>query len=175
MNKKILVWLGFVVSLVVACSGNTVSPPSRSAAPALFVHTPPAHVTSPLVGTYTTTITEQDGIFMVIAPAMTTKGNEGTVALGTWLIEFDSDGYYTALGNNSSTSEQYVGLGQYTVTANQLMVSDAKCWEFNGPKARTAMYSWTLEGRMLKLKVVGGDLCPAGKLLFTSHPLVKQA
>lgn len=112
---------------------------------------------------------------MVIAPAMTTKGNEGTVALGTWLIEFDSDGYYTALGNNSSTSEQYVGLGQYTVTANQLMVSDAKCWEFNGPKARTAMYSWTLEGRMLKLKVVGGDLCPAGKLLFTSHPLVKQA
>jgi len=45
------------------------------------------------VGTYTTTITKQDGIFMVSAPAVTTKGSERTVVLGTWLFEFSSDGY----------------------------------------------------------------------------------
>ncbi len=80
----------------------------------------------------------------------------------------------TALGNNSNASEQYAGLGQYTVTANQLTVSDAKCWEFNGPEARTATYGWRPEERRLTLKAVGGDLCSARRLLFTRHTLVKQ-
>jgi len=177
MGKKLLIEIGFMVlsCLVVACGGNAVAPPVRSATTALFVQTQPAHVNSPLVGSFTTTITKQDGLVMVTSPAVTVPGSDGTVAVGSWLIEFGPDGYYTALGDNSNSPFQYVCLGQYTVTGNQLTVSDAKCCEFNGPAARTATYSWTLEGNVLTLKVVGRDLCSARRLLFTSHALKKNA
>jgi len=177
MGKRILIQFSIVMlaGLVVACGGNAVSQPVRSVTPAVFVHTPPARVNSPLVGNYSTTITKQDGVFLVTSPAVTVPGSEGTVAVGFWLIEFGADGYYAALGNNSGSPDQYAGLGQYTVMGNQLTISDAKCWEFNGPEARIATYSWSLVGRVLTLKVVGGDLCSARKLLFTRHALMRQS
>jgi hypothetical protein len=72
MKKRILIELGIVLltSLVVACSGNSVSPPATSATPAIYVLTPPARVSSPLVGSYKTTITKQDGLFLISSPAV---------------------------------------------------------------------------------------------------------
>jgi hypothetical protein len=173
MSKKFLVAFGLILASV-ACSGNTAAPASRATPHVPFVHTPPVHPNSPLVGTYTTTITKRDGIFLVDFPAVSVQGDMGSLPIGNWMVEFRSDGYYTALGENSYSPAQYAGLGQYTVSGNHLTVSDVKCEEFDGHEGATATYAWELRGQVLTLKVVGADLCPTRELLFTSHPLHKQ-
>ncbi len=175
MDKIQLIISGIILLVILAaCSGGTTLTPHTSTTLPGMVQTPPVHVKSPLVGSYTTTITKKDGTFMGISPAVIIPSDVGSVALGDWLIEFNSDGYYTAQGPNSNASAQYAGLGQYAVAADLLTISDAKCWEFNGPQARTATYRWTLQRQLLLLKVVGVDLCSARKLLLTSHALGKQ-
>ena len=159
--------------LLVGCGNGTPSQNKTATVP-LGVWTPPSHVESPLVGSYTTTITKKDGTFMGISPAVIVPNSVGSVALGEWVIEFRNDGYFTAQGPNSNSSAQYAGLGQYFVIGDLLTISDSKCWEFNGTQARTATYQWTLTGEQLLLKDVRTDLCSARKLLFTSHSFRKQ-
>lgn len=162
------------MSLLAAC-GNTPTTPPQSNHPAIWVHTPPPHTNSALVGTYTTTITKQDGIALLSLPAVTFKDDAGTLGLGLWIIQFRNDGYFTAESSYNNGPDVYVGFGQYVVTGNTLTVSDAKCWEFDGPRGQTAMYMWLLQGQKLILQVVGQDLCGTRKGLFTSHPLIRQS
>jgi hypothetical protein len=171
-KKSIIFGILFLVILV-GCDNGTTSPNNTATIPH-GVWTPPARVDSPLVGSYTTTITKQDGTFMGDAPAVIIPSSVGSVALGDWVIEFRNDGYFTAQGPNSNSSAQYAGMGQYKVTDNLLTISDSKCWEFNGIQARTATYKWILYGQQLLLKEAEPDLCGARKLLFTSHSLMKQ-
>jgi hypothetical protein len=173
-KKKFIISAFLLLGILAACSGGTTTTPSTARTVPKPVHAPPVPVKSPLVGSYTTIITQKDGTLMITSPAVIAPGSAGSVALGGWLIAFNSDGYYTAQGPNSNASDQYAGLGQYTVTANLLSISDAKCWEFDGPQARTATYRWTLQGQMLRLNVVGNDLCSARSILLTSHPLRRE-
>lgn len=112
---------------------------------------------------------------MGVSPAVIVLDSVGSLAVGDWVIEFRNDGYFTAQGPNSNSSAQYAGLGQYSLTGDLLTISDAKCWEFDGPEARTITYKWSLQGQQLLLKEVGHDLCGPRKLLLTSHPLMKQS
>ena len=119
-------------------------------------------------------ITKKDGTFMGVSPAVVIPDSVGSVALGDWVIDFRKDGYFNAQGPNSNSSAQYAGLGQYSVAGEMLTISDAKCWEFNGNNARTAIYKWILQGQQLLLKEADPDLCGPRKLLLTSHSLRKQ-
>lgn len=182
MGKKFLVGLIIIVllSLEVACSGPTASshPRTATATPAIYVHTPPPHTDSPLVGVYTTTITRRDLVshpeFMEPQPP---RG--GMNILGTWKLYLKSDGNYIALNGNYWSGEQYVGTGFYTVTQNHLnILTDAKCLEFYvpfiGPSAESAMYTWSLQKNILKLQAIR-DLCPVRNMVFTLHPWVKES
>jgi hypothetical protein len=66
-----------------------------------------------------------------------------------------------------------VVLGQYSVHGSQFTMYDTKCWEFWGDNAKTATYTWTLQGNTLFLKPVGFDGCPGRSLLF-AHPWMRQ-
>ena len=65
------------------------------------------------------------------------------------------------------------------MSKNRLIEKDNKCYEFwsfeYGPDTATGTYTWSIQGKTLILKVVGVDVCPARKLIFTSHHLLKQA
>jgi hypothetical protein len=174
MGKKKMIFCGILfLVLLVGCGNDTIAPNNTASVPH-GVWTPPSHIVSPLVGSYITTITKKDGTFMGDSPAVVIPDSVGSVALGDWVIEFRNDGYFTSRRPNSNSSAQYAGLGQYSVAGDLLTISDAKCWEFNGNQARTATYTWILQGQQLLLKEADPDLCGPRKLLLTSHSFRKQ-
>ena len=177
MNKtmRLLLFL-ILLSIFAAGCGSSTGPVAPPATPNYTVHTPPPATHSALVGTYTTTITKKDGKYAQLFNDIEFPDDPGTVGLGTWTLEFRSDGYFTATTAYTYGPAAYVGFGQYEVSGDQLVVSDAKCHEFDGAQAQTAAYTWHLQGDLLQLQAVNGiDFCAARKLLFTAHPWTRQA
>lgn len=177
MGKKILI--GFAViaflSLLGAC-GDTAPRHSSPMTQAVYVHTPPPHTDSPIVGIYTTTITSQD---LVSYPELRTQSKigGGTDIVGSWILTFESDGSYTALNGDYRSGEQYIGAGFFSVTHNHLTIlSDSKCLEFyvplHGLEAEIGMFTWSLNGKKLELQAIQ-DLCTVRNVLFTTHPWIK--
>lgn len=167
-NRRFLtatVGLLMLLSLVlVACGGSqTTSSPTPTATPTSTPTPTPTSVviTSPIIGTYTVTITQAD------IP-------QGSLALpGHWTITFMSDGTYAVLLEGAPHSE-----GSYSVKQNQFtLIKDVRCTEFGQsegiPDAGTGTYIWALQGNKLTLKAVV-DTCSPRKLVFTTHPWVKQ-
>jgi hypothetical protein len=164
-----------LLGALVACGGGSTPPARQQTALSAPADGPtPSRVSSAPAGDYATTITTRDGTVVSGVSAIVAPDSTGSLSLGFWLISFRNDGYFTAQGPNSNTSEQYEGLGQYRVAGDLLTVSDVKCWEFNGPQAYTATYRWQLQGKTLLLSVVGREICTIRKILLTSHPLILQ-
>src|SRR6266571_3021653 len=158
--------------------GGTTAPAASSATPAPSLSTPTSQpISSPLAGTYTTTITSND---LASHPdLMQQQGPDGMDLLGTWILKFKGNSNWTALNGDYISGRQYIGSGLYKVTSTQLIVvTDSKCLEFYGslfgPDAQTSTYQWTIEGQTFTLKTEQ-DLCAARKLIFTSHPWQRQA
>jgi hypothetical protein len=141
--------LMFISLVLVACGGSqTTSSPTPTATP------PPTpasvEITSPIVGTYTVTITQAEA---------------GTIASpGNWTLTFMRDGTYAVLLEGAPDAE-----GSYSVKQNQLtLMKDVNC-----SYAGTGTYTWALQGNKLTLKAAV-DTCSPRKLVFTIHPWVKQ-
>ena len=153
-----------------ACGGSarTSIPSSAVTAAVTPVQSSPTLVIhSPLVGRYTSVISSKD-----IDPNSPLVDN---ISTGTWVLDFRPDGGIIGQdGNYLTVAATYVVLGQYSVHGNQLTMYDTKCWEFWGDNAKTATYSWALQGNTLLLKAVGSDGCPGRSLLF-SHPWTRQS
>jgi hypothetical protein len=156
--KRASLFLGvfLLVSLLAAC-GNAASSPTQTAAAS--TPTPTQEVkSSPIVGTYLTTITQQD-----IARMPDRAINLGT---HTWL--FNSDGTYNWIvhGQNAINDS-----GHYQLSQGELTLTDSFCdslWS-----APTGTYSWTLKGNQLILQAKN-DGCLDRKFVLTSHPLIRQ-
>jgi len=153
---------------LVSCSGTTGTiTPASSVTPTLTHNSPTPLIQSPLVGQYTSLITSKD-----IDPNSPLVYNIGT---GTWLLNFRADGHVTSEdGNYATIGATYVLLGTYTVNGNFFTIHDSKCWEFWGDNAKTATYSWTIQGNTLFLKTAGVDACPGRNLIFSAHPWTRQ-
>lgn len=171
--KKVLWLLCLIVlvNLLQAC-GNTTLPAARTAIPAPSLRTPTSQpISSPLTGTYITTITNKD---LASHPdLMQQQGPGGMDFLGTWTLRLNRNGNWTALNGDYISGRQYIGSGLYRATSTQLIVlTDSKCLEFYGlifsPDAQTSTYKWTIAGQTLTLKTEE-DQCAARKLIFTSH------
>ena len=132
--------LMFISLVLVACGGSqATSSPTATAA-----------ITSPIVGTYSVTITQAEA---------------GTIASpGSFTLKFMRDGTYAVLLEGAPDAE-----GSYSVKQNQLtLMNDVHC-----TYAGTGTYTWALQGNMLTLKAAV-DTCSPRKLVFTTHPWVKQ-
>lgn len=172
MSKNVLrMLLLLLIFGLASCSGSAAtSPPSPTATAAVtpVQSTSTPIVYSSLVGQYTSVITSKD-----IDPNSPLVDN---ISAGTWVLDFRPDGGIIGQdGNYLTLGATYVVLGQYTVHGNQFTMYDTKCWEFWGDNAKTATYSWTLQGDTLFLKAVGSDGCPGRSLLFAAHPWVRQS
>jgi hypothetical protein len=156
-NRRFLtatVGLLMLISLVlVACGGSqTTSSPTPTATPTPTPTPTPTSVviTLPILGTYTVTITQAEA--------------GSTAVPGHWTITFMRDGTYAVLLEGATDSE-----GSYSVKQNQLtLMKDVIC-----SYAGTGTYTWALQGNKLTLKAVV-DTCGPRKLVFTTHPWVKQ-
>lgn len=168
MAKKVLrmLFLVFIFGLA-SCSESTGTGAPSPGATAAVAPTQNTIIHSPLVGQYTSVITSKD-----IDPNSPLIDNMTT---GTWVLDFQPDGSITGEdGNYMTVAATYVVLGQYRVSGNQFTMYDVKCWEFWGDNAKTATYSWALQGDTLFLKAVGNDGCPGRSLLFAAHPWMRQ-
>ena len=171
MPKKILRMLFLLLIFGLAsCSGSagTATPsPAATIAVTPVQRTPTSTIHSPLVGRYTLVVTSKD-----FDPNSPLAYN---ISTGTWILDFRPDGGIIGQdGNYLTLGATYVVLGQYTVRGNQFTMYDTKCWEFWGDNAKTATYSWTLQGDTLLLKAIGNDGCPGRSLLF-GHPWMRQS
>lgn len=179
MRKNMLLglWSITLIGLLAACSGQGFSASSRPATPVVLTRTPPRQPLLPLIGTYTTTLTPGDIVAFTSGASftLTTKGYKVALAASTWVLRFSNDGSITALSGQYGPAATYVILGQYAVSQQRLRVKlDAKCSEFYGPDATSALYTWHLQGQTLTFTLAGQDLCPARELLLTRHPWLKQ-
>jgi hypothetical protein len=107
-------------------------------------------ITSPIVGTYAVTITQAEA---------------GTIASpGNFTLTFMRDGTYAVLLEGAPDAA-----GSYSVKQNQLtLMNDVHCSD-----AGTGTYTWALQGNKLTL-TAAVDTCGPRKLVFTTHPWVKQ-
>ncbi len=165
----------FLVLLVVVLAACTQAAPSggpvrSTLAPA----TPTPHISSPLIGTYTTTITSRD---VAGHPELDTgfmKENAGGMALrGTWILIYRSDGIWIAQ-DSAEWGRQYIGTGVYSISGNQVtLLTDSKCLEYYvplyGTDAQSATYTWQLSGKTLVLRTAR-DLCLPREIVLASHP-----
>ena len=171
MSKKIL-RMFFLVSIfgLASCSGSagTSTPsPTTTAVVTSVQSTSTPIIHSPLVGRYTLVVTSKD-----FGPDSPLAYN---ISTGTWVLDFRPDGGIIGQdGNYLTLGATYVVLGQYTVNGNRFTMYDTKCWEFWGDNAKTATYSWALQGDTLFLKAVGSDGCPGRSLLF-GQPWMRQS
>jgi hypothetical protein len=179
--KKLLTLLCIIVltSALGACGNDSPAAPARTVrtpTPVNILAATPTVVSSPLLGTYTTTIVMHD---VASVPYFTT-GNNGNVGgmdlLGEWTLNFKSDGYFLAFNGLYYSGEQYIGTGTYAVTGNRLtFTKDAKCWEFYGLDANQATYTWALRGNTTLTFHTASDLCAARLVVLTSHPWQRQS
>jgi hypothetical protein len=161
-RQPLLLGVLLLVSLLAACGGGTASTPASSPTKTVPVSTPtPTRVviTSPIVGTYSTTITNQDVASM--------HASSLDIGLHTW--SFNDDGTYSwrESGPNGGTNT-----GRYQVSQGALSITDsAYCADqFNAP---TGTYNWVLKGNMLILQSKD-DACLDRKIVLMAHPLLRQ-
>jgi hypothetical protein len=179
MRKNMLLgmWSITLIGLLAACNGQGFSASSRPATPVVLTRTPPRQSLLPLIGTYTTTLTLGDIAAFTSGASftLTTKGYKVALAASMWVLRFNNDGSITALSGHYAPAATYVILGQYTVIQQRLTVKlAAKCSDFYGHDATSALYTWRLQRQMLTFTLEGQDLCPARELLLTRHPWLKQ-
>jgi hypothetical protein len=134
--------------------------PAASSVPATVVPTlptPTPNISSPLIGTYITTITSHDVAGHPELDTGSQKENAGGMSLpGMWYLTYRSDGIWIAQGS-AEWGRQYIGTGVYKITQNQVtLLTDSKCLEYYvpyfGPGAQSATYSWQLSGKTLLLQ-----------------------
>jgi len=154
----LLILIPFVL---VGCGGNqTTSSPTPTATPTPTPTPTSVVITSPIVGTYTVTITQQDVASM---PDL-------AVAVGHWTLTLRNDGVHVF----SNADDGDLVHGTYQVSPGQVSFTDLMvCAESYGSDAATGTYSWTLQGKTLILRAKV-DSCPNRKLVLTTHPWVKQ-
>lgn len=179
-NRRLSYALAFflLMSLLAGCSSATSAPASSG----VITHptaTPTSFgVNSPLVGTYTTTITPKDVVGHREFDNPSLPPSSTTVYLpGLWVLSFRNDGIWIAQGS-TELNNQYIGTGRYQVTASQVtLVTDSKCLEYYvpyyGPGAQSATYTWTIHGKTLVLRTAQ-DLCAPRKIVLSSHPWTLQ-
>jgi hypothetical protein len=171
-------FLSLILLTVVLVACQQVIPTNRSV-PVTAVPTSPAqNISSPLIGTYTTTITSRDVTGHPELDTGSQKGNAGGMALpGTWTLTYRSDSIWIAQAD-AEWGRQYIGTGHYSITRNQVtFLTDSKCLEYYvpyyGPGAQSAIYSWQLRGETLVLQTAN-DLCLPRKIVLASHPWTRQ-
>lgn len=173
MRRRLyLLALALLASLLTSCESPTSHPVAYTPTSTSTATSTPtgAIVSSPLIGTYTTTITQKD----INAVDLTRNALTGSdVQPGSWLLTFRNDGYYTAFGGNYPLGISYIGAGPYIVAQNKLTLVDGKCEEFYS-EGRIGVYSWSLKGKWLLLKMIA-DTCTARVLVMTSHPWQRQS
>ncbi|HJT58842.1 MAG TPA: hypothetical protein VJ761_20195 [Ktedonobacteraceae bacterium] len=136
-------------------------------------------VNSPLVGTYTTTITAKDVAGHREFDNTSLPPSSTTMYLpGLWVLTFRNDGIWIAQGS-TNLNNQYIGTGRYQVTASQVtLVTDSKCLEYYvpyyGASAQSATYTWSIHGGRLLLQTAQ-DLCAPRKIVLSSHPWKLQS
>lgn len=150
-----------LASLLAACGGGAASPPAASLTKTVPVSTPtPTRevITSPIVGSYNTTITRQD-----IASLQSSS-----LFIGPYTVSFNDDGTFDLRSFGLNAGED---TGRYQVSQGELSLTDSICAEqYNAP---TGTYSWVLKGNTLILQAKE-DGCPDRKIPLIAHPLLKQ-
>ena len=171
--------LFLLTSLLAACSGAT-SVPASSHVNILPTATPTSFgVNSPLVGTYTTTITPKDVAGHREFDNTSLPPSSTTMYLpGLWVLTFRNDSIWIAQGS-TNLNNQYIGTGKYQVTPSQVtLVTDSKCLEYYvpyyGASAQSATYTWSIHGERLLLQTAQ-DLCAPRKIVLSSHPWMLQS
>jgi len=163
MKKMVFLLCVLLLTGLLAACGGTASTPAAPPTKTTTVSTPTPKtevITSPIVGTYTTTITQAD-----VASMPDLKSN-----VGDWTITLRNDGTYTATLKGGPSLN-----AQYNVTQDQVMFSNAAvCVQYFGPDAATGTYAWTLNGKQLIMKAIQ-DKCSFRKLVHTAHPWIKQS
>jgi hypothetical protein len=164
MMKRHPLFLGILllVSLLAACGGGAASPPASSPTKTVSLSTPtPTRevITSPIVGSYSTTITKQDIASM----------QSSSLFIAPYTVSFNEDGTFDlrSFGPNSGDDT-----GRYQVSQGELSLTDSICADqYNAP---TGMYSWVLRGNTLILHTKE-DGCPDRKIPLIAHPLHRQS
>ena len=150
-----------LVSLLAACGGGAASTPTSSPTKTVPVSTPtPTRevISSPIVGTYDTTITKKDVASM--------PGRSFDIGPYTWSFNDNGTTSWTQYGPNAGSEN-----GQYQVSQGALSLTDPYCnsaWS-----APTGTYSWVLKGNLLILQAKD-DGCWDRKIVLTAHPLLRQ-
>ena len=161
-RTPLLLGVLLLVSLLAACGGGAASTPAASPTKAVPVSTPtPTRevIASPIVGTYSTTITKQDAASM--------HASSLDIGLHTWSFNDDGTFSWREFGPNGGTST-----GRYQVSQAALSVTDSS-YCANAFNAPTGTYSWVLKGNMLILQVKD-DACLDRQFVLTAHPLLRQ-
>ena len=161
--KRHPLFLGILLlaSLLAACGGGAASPPVSSPTKTGAVSTPtPTRevITSPIVGSYSTTITKQDIASM----------QSSILFIGPYTMSFNDDGTFDlrSFGPNGGSDT-----GRYQVSQGELSLTDSICADqYNAP---TGTYSWVLKGNTLILRAKE-DGCPDRKIPLITHPLLRQ-
>lgn len=161
--KRPSLFLGafLLVSLLAACGNGAASPvvSSPTQTTAASTPNPTAEVkSSPIVGAYLTTITQQDIARMP----------DRAINLGTHMWMFNSNGTYNWIVHGPNAISD---TGHYQLSQGELTLTDSFCDSlWNAP---TGTYSWVLKGNQLILQAKN-DGCLDRKFVLTTHPLIKQ-
>lgn len=162
-RPPLLLGVLLLVSLLAACGSSAASTPASSPTKTVPVSTPtPTRevITSPIVGTYSTTITKQDIASMP----------DRRFDIGPYTWSFNDNGTYSwaQFGPNGGSPET----GPYQVLQGTLSIMGSSycASEFNAPGGT---YSWVLKGNMLILQAKD-DGCWDRKISLTAHPLLRQ-
>ena len=162
-RRTLLLGVLLLVSLLAACGSGAASTPASSPTKTAPVSTPtPTRevITSPIVGTYGTTITKQDIASM--------PGRSFDIGPYTWSFNDNGTTRWAQFGPNGGGPET----AQYQVSQGTLTLRDSTycATQFNAPGAT---YSWVLKGNMLILQAKD-DGCWDRKITLTAHPLLRQ-
>lgn len=168
MKRHLLLLVVLLLAcLLVACSNGATVTSTTSSTKTVVVSTPtPTQevITSPIVGTYTITITQKD-----VAAKPDLASDLGT---HTWILKGDGTYFWKLRTPPNSTLGSFNIDGSYQVAQGEVSMKDALCANYlNAPGAGT--YMWQIKGNDLLLQVKSDD-CVDRKLVLTAHPLVKQ-
>jgi hypothetical protein len=169
--RKIRLLLPFILltGLFTACSNSFPSAQTTATPPPTGTRTSTSQpLPSQLVGTYISTITQQD----IAATHNSRIAYE--VQPGGWNLVFRSDGYYVVQTNYHPYGMSYVGEGTYTIKGHQMILKDGNCWEYFGDAGRFGTFTWSLQGNRLVFTALQ-DTCASRQMVFTVHPWVRQA
>jgi hypothetical protein len=154
--------------LVTACGSTTAANPTPSTTPTTAAKIPsPTNtsvvISSPIVGTYSLTISLKD---------VTSKPELGP-HVGKWTLTLNNDGSDRLRHTDPITDALIeVVYGTYQLSPGQVSFTDDTCVQLYGPDAATGTYNWTLQGKTLILRTKV-EKCSIRQLVLTSHPWLK--